>query len=271
MKKVMTALQLYSVRDAMKEDFEGTLKKVKDMGYQGVEFAGVFEHSVEEVKKICSELNLVPISAHVPLPDLQKDETLEYYKKLGCKYVVIPHLKREFLPGGPDYKEFTDIVLSIGKKVNKLGMKLYYHNHDFEFVKIDGKYKLEKLYEDIPADILSVQLDTCWANVGGVNPAQFLRKYEGRTNMVHLKDFVGTKTDRMYELIGVKPEDLPTKPTEFELRPVGMGKQNIPEIMEAVYDMGIEWVIVEQDTPSAGKTPLECATLSAKYLNSIIK
>lgn len=81
-------------------------------------------------------------------------------------------------------------------------MKLCYHNHDFEFKKVDGEYKIDLLYKAISPDLLSTQLDTCWVNVGGENPADFIRKYAGRIEIVHLKDFAGTKGGNMYALIG---------------------------------------------------------------------
>lgn len=147
-------------------------------------------------------------------------------------------------------------------------MQLLYHNHDFEFVKIDGKYALDILYDTVPADLLKTELDTCWVNVGGENPADYVRKYTGRAPVVHLKDFAGEKSEHMYELIGIEEEKKEEK-QKFEFRPVGYGKQDFKAILAASEDAGAEWVIVEQDQPSMGKTPLECAKMSIDYLRSI--
>ena len=197
------ALQLYSVRDDMEADFAGTLKKVKSFGYDGVEFAGLFGHTAEEVKKMCADAGVTPISAHVPYDELKKgDETFKTYAEIGCKYIVIPWINAEYLAGGEKNAEFYENVKKFGELANKHGMKLCYHNHDFEFEKVDGEYKLDLLYKAISPELLSTQLDTCWVNVGGENPADFVRKYNGRIEIVHLKDFAGTKGGNMYALIG---------------------------------------------------------------------
>lgn len=265
------ALQLYSVRTDMESDFDGTLKKVKDLGYDGVEFAGLHGKSAAEVKKICDEIGLVPISAHVPYGELVKgEETFKTYAEIGCKYIVIPWIGGEYLAGGEKNAEFIENVKKFGELANANGMKLGYHNHDFEFQKVDGEYKLDRLYSDVSADLLSTQLDTCWVNVGGENPADYIRKYNGRIEIIHLKDFVGGKSENMYGLIGAdgkeKAEDTSKK---FELRPVGYGVQNFPAILDACKEVNAKWVIVEQDSPSMDKTPLECAEMSINYLKSL--
>lgn len=265
------ALQLYSVRTDMEADFEGTLKKVKELGYDGVEFAGLYGKSAAEVKKLCKEIGLVPISAHVPYSELLKgEETFKAYAEIGCKYIVIPWIGAEYLAGGEKNAEFIENVKKFGELANANGMKLCYHNHDFEFQKVDGEYKLDRLYSDVSADLLFTQLDTCWVNVGGENPSDYIRKYNGRIEIIHLKDFVGGKSENMYGLIGAdgkeKAEDTSNK---FELRPVGCGVQNFPAILDACKEVGAKWVVVEQDEPSMGKTRLECAEVSINYLKSL--
>lgn len=265
------ALQLYSVRTDMEADFEGTLKKVKEFGYDGVEFAGLYGKTAAEVKKMCDEIGLVPISAHVPYSELLKgEETFKAYAEIGCKYIVIPWIGAEYLAGGENNAEFIENVKKFGELANANGMKLCYHNHDFEFQKVDGEYKLDRLYSDVSADLLLTQLDTCWVNVGGENPSDYIRKYNGRIEIIHLKDFVGGKSENMYGLIGAdgkeKAEDTSKK---FELRPVGCGVQNFPAILDACKEVGATWVVVEQDEPSMGKTRLECAEVSINYLKSL--
>ncbi len=274
MKKLPIALQLYSVRDELLADFEGTLQKVKDMGYDGVEFAGLKGKSYAEVKEICDKIGLVPVSAHVTLQDFAKgvEEAVAGFKSLGAKQVVIPAVPtKDMRPDGENFHVLIDTAKAIGEVCKKHGMMLAYHNHDFEFVKIGGEYGLDVLYSEVPADLLQTQIDTCWANVGGVNPAEYVRKYAGRMYTVHLKDFVGQKNDNMYALIGVKDdaEKKAAAQTEFELRPVGYGVQDFPSIIEAAVESGAQWLIVEQDRPSMGKTPLECAEMSINYLKSL--
>ena len=164
----------------------------------------------------------------------------------------------------------VDFLKAILEKCKENGMLFAYHNHDFEFVKVGDEYGLDVLYNTIPADLLVCQLDTCWVNVGGVNPSDYIRKYAGRMYTVHLKDFVGQKTDNMYGLIGLKEDDgSGVKVEEFDFRPVGYGVQNFPEILKASVDAGAQWVVVEQDRPSLGKTPLECAQMSVEYLHNL--
>ena len=170
-------------------------------------------------------------------------------------------------PGTEGFAKTIEDVAMIGKEAKKLGMQLLYHNHDFEFIKIDGKYALDILYDEVPAEYLQTELDVCWVNVGGEEPAAYIRKYTGRAPVVHLKDFFGEKSDDMYELIGIKSE-APKRPSNFEFRPVGSGLQNFPAILDAAKDAGAEWVIVEQDNPSMGLTPMESIKKSIDYLKS---
>lgn len=270
MKKFPVALQLYSVRNDLQEDFYGTLKKVKELGYDGVEFAGMYGHPAAEVKKMCEDLGLVALSAHVAYLDMMADPQgkLGKYADVGCKYVAIPYLTEDYRPGKPKFAEVVENAKGLGETCHKMGMQLLYHNHDFEFTKLDGKYALDVLYDTVPEDLLKTELDTCWVNVGGENPAKYLMKYAGRSPLLHLKDFTGEKSENMYKLIGIKSDEK-AKPSTFEYRPVGYGKQNFPEILAAAEKAGVEWVVVEQDEPSQGNTPMECAKMSREYLKTL--
>ena len=237
MKKFPIGLQLYSVREDMEKDYKGPLKKIKEMGYDGVEFAGLYGCTPKQMKEELDHLGLVPVSAHVPFVTPGFEKTIE-----GAKI--------------------------LGETAKKLGMQLLYHNHDFEFVKIDGIYALDILYQSVPEDLLKTELDTCWVNVGGENPSDYVRKYTGRAPIVHLKDFAGEKSDHMYELIGIE-EEKKEEQQKFEFRPVGYGKQDFKAILKAAEDAKAKWVIVEQDQPSMGKTAMECAEMSICYLKEL--
>ena len=264
------AIQVYSVRDDAAKNLRGTLEQIKEMGYDGVEFAGLYGHTPEEVRSMCEEIGLIPISAHVPYLDMLKnpEDVLGQYATIGCKYVAVPYLTPEYRPGTPNFAEVIKNVEMLGGVAKKLGMTLLYHNHDFEFLKINGEYALDILYDSVPADLLQTELDMCWVNVGGENPSDYLRKYSGRSPVVHLKDFAGSKSENMYELIGIEKK-VEAAPQKFEFRPVGSGKQDFPSILEAAKDAGAEWVVVEQDNPSMGLSPLECAAKSRAYLKTI--
>ena len=271
MKKFPVALQLYSVRDNMAEDFEGTLKKVKTLGFDGVEFAGLFDKTPDEVKALVDEIGLTPISAHVPYADMVDDteNVLAGYAKIGCKYVVVPYMTEEYRPGAEKFDELIEGIKKIGTKAKELGMTLLYHNHDFEFVKIGEEYGLDVLYASVDSDIFKTELDTCWVNVGGENPAEYIIKYSGRSPVVHLKDFVinGEQKGSLYKLIGIDDEEEADNAEEgFAFRPVGYGCQDFGAILEASDKAGAEWVVVEQDEATMGKTPLESAEMSRNYL-----
>lgn len=268
MEKNKIALQMFSVRQDLQKDFYGTLKQVKEMGYSGVEFAGLYDNDPLEVKKKCEELGLVPISAHVPFDSLLNDmeATIDCYKKLGVKCVVIPSLAKEYRPGNEKFPEFLEALKKIGTALAKEGMILQYHNHDFEFTKIDGKNGLDIMYDAVGPEYLQTQLDTCWINVGGENPVDYIKKYAGRMPTIHLKDFVGSKSENMYVLIGVNEDKKQGTKGTFEFRPVGKGVQDFPAIIKAATECGAEWFIVEQDNATMGLSALESAKASVEYL-----
>ena len=264
------AVQLYSVRNDMKEDVRATLEKVKKLGYDGVEFAGLFGNSAEDIKKMLDEIGLVPLSAHVPYVDMVANpEILKDYATIGCKFVAVPYLNPEHRPENDLF--FAEVVPNIkmlGQKAKEYGITLLYHNHDFEFIKVDGKYALDILYEEVSADLLQTELDTCWVNVGGEVPADYIRKYAGRCPVVHLKDFYGEKSEDMYELIGIANK-APARPGNFEFRPVGSGVQCFPDILKAAEESGAQWVVVEQDNATMGLTPMESIAKSREYLKTL--
>ena len=264
------AVQVYSVRGDASENLRLTLEKIKAMGYDGVEFAGLYGNAPEDIKKMCEEIGLVPISAHVPYKDMVADPegVLSMYETIGCKFVAIPYLAEEDRPGTENFPKVIENAKMLGKVAKEKGMQLLYHNHDFEFMKLDGKYALDILYEEVCADLLKTELDTCWVKVGGEDPAAYVRKYSGRAPVVHLKDFYGEKSVDMYELIGIDKK-APTRPANFEFRPVGSGMQNFPEILKAAEDAGAEWVVVEQDKPSMGLSALESIAKSREYLKTL--
>ncbi|MBQ7121246.1 MAG: sugar phosphate isomerase/epimerase [Clostridia bacterium] len=272
--KLPVAVQLYSVRDEMEKDFFGTIKLMKEIGYDGVEFAGLFEQNPEEIKAFCDEIGIVPISAHVPYYDMLEnpEAVLADYAKIGCKYVAVPYLTEECRPGTDGFASTVEGIRKIGEAAKALGIQLLYHNHDFEFVKIGDEYALDVLYSTIPEDLLKTEIDTCWVNVAGVNPAEYIEKYSGRAPVVHLKDFKksGDKLGKLYDLIGIDDEaQAEEEEDSFSFMPVGHGVQDMPEILAACENAGAQWVVVEQDSPAKGDTPVNSVTLSREYLKTL--
>ncbi len=267
------AVQVYSVRDSAEANLADTLRKIKEMGYDGVEFAGLYGNSPEYVKGLVDALELVPISAHIPLVDMLADpeKIFSDYAKIGCKYVVIPYAPEDKRPGVPNFDEVLEEIKKLGEIANSHGMTLLYHNHDFEFKKIDGEYGLDLLYRKVPAEYLQTEIDTCWVNVGGEDPAAYILKYTGRSPVVHLKDFymTGKLPKHLYALIGLKETEKDDEPSTFEFRPIGHGMQDMPAILAASEKAGASWVVVEQDHPTEGMTRMECIKASREYLRSL--
>lgn len=268
--KLPVALQVYSVRDDASRNLKETLVKIKEMGYDGVEFAGLYGHSAEDVRKMLDEIGLVGISAHVAPSELMADieGKINDYAIIGCKYIAVPYLGENDRPGAANWPKIADAIKIIANAAKKKGISILYHNHDFEFVKRDGEYLLDLMYQELPADVLQTELDTCWVNVGGENPVDYILKYSGRAPVVHLKDFVGNKTANMYGLIGTDKKAEETK--AFEFRPVGQGKQDFPAIIDAACKAGTSWLVVEQDAPCLGLSAMECAKQSIDYLKTVI-
>ena len=271
MRKLPIALQVYSIREEAEKDFAGTMSKVKEMGYDGVELAGTYGLSFGELKETLAEVGLIPISAHVPYAQLVEDleNTVFNYSNLGCKYIVVPYLVEEDRPEAGNFDKVVDNIRKIAEHCKTKGVTLLYHNHDFEFVRMeDGKYPLDYLYDSVSADLLKTEIDTCWVNVAGEDPVEYLKKYTGRSPIVHIKDFVGGKSENMYQLIGIDSEENKNE-EKFAFKPVGYGVQDVPAIVEASIDVGAEWVVVEQDMHYEN-TPLEDARMSIDYLSKLL-
>ena len=267
------ALQLYSVRDDMARDFAGTLKKVKSFGYDGVEFAGLFGHTAAEVRTACAQAGLIPISAHVSLDEILSDpeKTLSTYRDIGVKFIALPYLNEEYRPGHEKEGIFFELVKKAAALCKEYGIQLLYHNHDFEFDRVaDGRYFLDALYESVDAELLKTQLDVCWVRVGGEPPVKYIEKYAGRAPLIHLKDYVGTRSRNMYQLLGVddKPQSKVEENQAFGFRPVGYGVQDIPSILDAGEKAGAAWFVVEQDQPALDKPALENVRMSIEYLHN---
>lgn len=274
MAKLPVAVQVYSVRDEAQRDFADTMKKIKDMGYDGVELAGLYGKAPAEIRATLDAVGLVAISAHVPIAEIQKDMAGvidAYAGTIGCKYIAVPYLAEGDRPGDAGFAAIVETIRSFGALCREAGVTLLYHNHDFEFVRLPGgEYGLDSLYSQVSAELLQTEIDTCWVNVAGENPAAYIRKYANRCPVVHLKDFFKSgKPADMYELIGIEKEKAQqAQEAVFEFRPVGHGLQNFPEILEACLDSGAQWVVVEQDS-SKDRPPMESIAMSRKYLATL--
>lgn len=276
MKTMPVAVQLYSVRDDLEKDFFGVLEQIRKMGYEGVEFAGFFDHSAQEVKSFLMKIGLKAVSSHTPLDSLLKDTpgVLKFLQELECPFLAIPWLDEKRRPGTDLWDQVVVQIRTIGQACQAAGIQLLYHNHDFEFTKLNGRYALDLLYEAIPAPLLATEIDTCWVKVSGVDPIAYLKKYSGRSPVVHLKDFVMVGEARgkdLYALIDSAGKDNKTATVArdaFDFRPLGMGMQDVPGILKAAGEAGTKWVVVEQDR-STERPPMEAIKISRDYLRTL--
>lgn len=272
MEKRPIAYQVYSAREEAEKDLDAVLSALGKMGYDGVEFAGFYGNTAEQISTMLEKSGLRAISSHVPVQLIAADMagTIAFHKAIGCEYIAVPFLDEQSRPGAPGFAGMIRLMTQFGRLCREAGITLLYHNHDFEFVDVSGQYGLDFLYDAIDADTLQTEIDVCWVKYAGVDPAAYIRKYAGRCPVVHLKDFVGEKGgDSPYALLGIddKEKGAPDKQA-FEFRPVGHGCQDLPSVVTAGIESGAKWFVVEQDI-ATGMTPLEAAEKSLDSLRKV--
>lgn len=274
---VQLAYQIYSAREEAEKDLLLVLKELKNIGYDGVEFAGFYGHSADEVLAFLNQAGLRALSSHVPFDAIKSDPegTIAYHKKIGCAFIAVPYLDDATRPGAKGFAATIREICAFGKMCKEAGITLLYHNHDFEFIEISGQYGLDFLYDAVPAEYLQTELDTCWVNIAGEDPSAFIRKYAGRCPVIHLKDFVGSRQglEALYALIQENGmDDIEVKASKienaFDFRPVGHGVQDIPSIIKAGLESGAKWFVIEQDR-SSERSPLEDAKLSCETVRGL--
>jgi sugar phosphate isomerase/epimerase len=262
-------LQLYSVRDVLPKDYEGTLKQLAAMGYREVEAAGFFGRSPSEVKQAMEHAGLHCVSAHYSLSQLlpKVDETIQFGKDLGLEYIVCaaPMLKdpsRAKEPGSraaresmtlDDWRWNADQFNIIGEKVNAAGMRFAYHNHTPEFRAENGVMFYDELLKSTDPAKVSMELDCGWAVVAGQNPADLLSRYPTRICMLHVKDFKMTPA--------VTPA---TAPNSTEL---GHGTIDYHPIFEAAKKATIKHSFVEQE--QFDMPEMEALKIDADYMQKL--
>ena len=268
--KFNIGIQLYGVRNALAHDFEGTLRSLKEMGYDYVEFAGYYGKTSEELKEILAKYDLGCVSVHQSLDfynDMQAG--IDYLKGFGVKYSIIPWFQD--LADTDKWPESVALMKKIGKALKENGMKLGYHNHEFEFRKKGGKCLHDYIFDDVGGDLIFPELDTCWVHYAGIDPVAKIREFKGRMPVIHLQDFdckqlAGGPAYTLFDSEG-NPTNVPSQEeNEFRTLPLGKGRQDIKKILKACEECGVETLIVEQDDPSDGMSELECAGISRDCL-----
>ena len=253
-KRLPIGLQLYSIRTDLEKDFYGTLKKVSEMGYHGVEFYGeYYGNSILQIRKWCTELKLIPFSNHIAYQSMidNLDQVIADCTLLGCQYIVFPYMDEASRPAinADQYKKTVAKLLEIGQKVYEAGFQLLYHNHDFEFFcEIDGKVAYDLLYTTGDPKFLNPEMDTCWVSYAGYDPVEYLKKYANRIPVVHVKDYKleGKLKSAPYALIGISTDNsMKDEGGSFEYRYLGSGQNNIEGILATSIDNGAQWLCVE--------------------------
>ena len=238
-------MQLYTVRDLMKSDFEGTLAKVAAIGYKEVEFAGLFDHSPKDVRAILDRLGLAGVSSHVPFSALSDpwSKTLDGANVIGQKYVICPWMdEKDRTPEG--VKRLAVTFNRAGAEAKKAGIQFGYHNHDFEFKPLGNKLLYDVLLEETDPSLVKMQMDLCWITEGCQDPLAYFYRYPGRFPLVHVKDM--TKDHVMTE--------------------VGSGAIDWKRIFAQSEKAGIRHYFVEHDEP---KAPLDSLKTSYEYLRKL--
>lgn len=237
MSKMSLGLQLYSVHKDMEADYRKTLKQAAALGFEGVEFAGFFGVSAEEMKAELDRLNLKAAGSHTGIDLLRTDleGVIRYNRILGNKNIVCPYA---------DFKSKEDVdaaVKEFGEIERRLaaeGFVFHYHNHAHEFQKFDGKTVLERIFAETK---VHPQPDIYWVYRGGDDPAEFINRYEGRCTMVHMKDGRGEQ-----ETVA------------------GRGEIDFGKVIAAAERTGVEWLILEDEV--SVPTAFESVAQGFEYL-----
>jgi sugar phosphate isomerase/epimerase len=237
------ALQLYTVRDDLARDFVGTLGKVAEMGYAGVEFFSHDGLSAGRLKGHLERLALMPVGSHVSIEQLEKDldGIIAFAREIGNPYVVCSQAPLLDLPS---VKKFAALFNSYGERIQNAGLEFCYHNHSHELALIDGERVLDLLFRETDPSLVEMELDTGWVSAAGADPAAYLRAYAGRCPLVHVKDMKAGEGSRFTE--------------------VGSGTVDVRGVVRQAEVSGVEWLIVEQD--SSEGSPLESARISLENM-----
>ncbi len=258
-------LQLYTVRDFMKSDFEGTIAKVAAAGYKEVEFAGLFNHSPKDVRAILDKDGLTAPSCHVGYDVVEKQwpDTIEAAKIMGQTYIVcpgIPDVQRK-QPDG--YKRVAELFNKAGETSSKAGIQFAYHNHSWEFQPepvLGSKRPFDFLLDSTDPKFCNMEMDIGWLCVTGQDPVSYFNRYPGRFPLVHVKD--------MKKLPKISADtDVSKLPhQEIEIADVGSGVIDWKRIFASADKAGIQHYFVEHDSP---KDAFSSIANSYNYLSKL--
>jgi sugar phosphate isomerase/epimerase len=192
-------LELYTVRNELNKDFEGTLARVAKMGYKEVEFAQFFAHlpdlnpTAKRAREILDANGLSSSATHIPYSALSAEnlpKVIEASKVLGHSYIVNPKVDRDVLKDPDGWKRAAETFNRAGEETKKAGMQIGYHNHVEEFKPLpDGKMPYDVLLAETDPKLVVMEMDIGWLHHAGADPIAYFEKYPGRFAVVHVKDF----------------------------------------------------------------------------------
>jgi sugar phosphate isomerase/epimerase len=243
-----TGLALYTVRNEMAKDIDGTLKAVGEIGYNWVEAAnynnGLFYNlKPAEFKKKCEDSGLTFLSSHSGVNPSNVDKAVADAAEGGIKYLVLPSLPGDWGKSIEGYKKAADFFNIAGEKCNKAGIKFGFHNHSKEFVKIDDQVPFDILVKNTDSKKVFFEIDLCWIVAAGMDPVEYFNNYPGRFEVWHMKDMSAEKRDAT----------------------MGEGTIDFKTIFGKIKKSGMKFFFVEQDTCRT-HTPLESSKISRLYL-----
>jgi sugar phosphate isomerase/epimerase len=263
-------LQLYSVRDLLPNDYDGTLHQLSAMGYLEVEAAGFFGRSANAVKRAMTQAGLHCVSAHYSYADLAPhlDEAIQFAKALGLEYIICAS---PGLPEGSPVKSANARVAReamtlddwrwnaeqfnrMGDRVNAAGIKFGYHNHTAEFRDVSGVVIYDELMRLTDPSKVTMEMDCGWVIVGGKNPVDYLNRYPTRISMLHVKDF---------KLSGTPRSDTEPPPSAE----LGRGSIDYRPIFAAAKKADLQHAFIEQeqyDLPT-----MEALKIDADYMKAL--
>lgn len=198
-KPLQIGLQLYSVRADCEKDLPGTLKAVAKMGYKGVEFAGYYGRSASDLRKMLEEDGLKCYGTHVGLEAIlgdTLDKTLAYAHELACSFVVVPWLPENRRNSTQTIIDTANLFSAAAKKAAAMGIKIGWHNEDYEFHKIDGETIWQIFWSHADKQV-DMEFDTGNAMSAGKQAAPYLLKYPEKVYAVHVKDHSSTNPNAL--------------------------------------------------------------------------
>jgi sugar phosphate isomerase/epimerase len=260
-------IQLYTVDKELKADVEGTLRKVREIGYQEVETAGFGGYSAKAFRTALGTAGLSCSSSHFfNFGSGDPNRIFREAHDLGVHYVVSSGVS-QFTDKGPgramtadDFKDMAAFFNDIGRRAKQSGLQFAYHNHNFEFRDLgQGKVGYDVFIEHTDADLVKLELDCGWMVAAGHSPLQYFHRYPNRYRMVHIKDFV--KPARPSTSLAA--QDVPQGAV------LGTGYIDYRPILKAAKAAGVEHFYVEQEPPFVGITAFEAATRDYAYVHSL--